>query len=460
MKTPVVAIVGKPNVGKSTFFNRLAGARVAITCEEEGTTRDRIFRHIVHPQMDFLLVDTAGLRFDKPSGEEENLEVNIQKQTRLAIEEADLIFFMVNHHEALTAQDYQATELLRVASNKKPVLLVINKCDHSVSESELASYYELGLGDPYPVSAVHNTGIDPLVRATVKILKERHFLVKKDPQYKKAEKQDRSHPQVALVGRTSVGKSSLINALLNEEKRIVSPTPGTTRDSADSLIRHQNKDYNFIDTAGLRKRGKISQKADYYSFLRALTTIDLCDVALLVLDSSRPIARQDQQIADMIVSSGKGLILLINKWDIKKENSGKDEDRRARYIRTLQRVFPFLSWAPLIFVSAVTKKNLRHIFEQIDGVCAEREKRIPTARLNQFVEMVLEARQPPGTGKGRPKLLYATQAETRPPRFVFFVNKKKNFQSTYLRYLENSLREQFGFTGTSIGIKLQERRSE
>ncbi len=455
MKIPIVTIVGKPNVGKSTFFNRLAGSRIAITNEEAGTTRDRIFYKMEHPEMDFFLVDTGGLEFEKKA--DLDIEDDIQKQARIAIDESDLIIFMVSQKEDLTGYDFKAAEHLRKESNKKTIILVSNKCDHPVTPDELASLYELGLGDPHPLSALHNTGIEGLMNDIVKHLKERHFLTKNSKAYKETEKFDESHLNIALVGKTNVGKSSIINALLNQDKLIVSHIPHTTRDSTDTLIRHEGKDYNFIDTAGMRRKGKVGRGIDHFSVLRALSSIGRCDVALLVIDSSKEISHQDQQIANTILKEGKGLILLANKWDLKKDPDQSEKERRAGYISHLQKKFQFLSWAPVIFTSAVTKKNLRQVFDQLKIIIKERHKRISTAKLNNFVEEMVEKHKPTGTKSVSPKLFYVTQTDVSPPRFVLFVNKKKYFHFSYLRYLENRLREQFGFTGTPLMMEYREK---
>ncbi len=439
------------------LFNRLSGTRQAITTEEAGTTRDRIFFHVENPEMDFFVVDTGGLEFEKKA--DESIEDNIQRQAEIAIEDSDFILFMVNHKEGLTTADFKAAELLRSKANKKPIRLIVNKCDHPVTDAELAYVYELGLGDPLGISALHNTSIDRLTREVIKGLKDRHFLTKSDPDYKKEEKYDKTHLNVALAGKTNVGKSSIINALLNQEKLIVSDTPHTTRDSIDSLIRHEGKDYNFIDTAGMRRRGKVGTGIEHFSVLRTLASIDRCDIALLVIDSSEDVTHQDQQIVSTILKANKGLVVVANKWDIKDEDEDKEEKRRAKYIRHLQYKFPFLSWAPVIFTSAKTKKNLSKIFEQVEVIDKERKKRVSTAKLNHEVDKFLEKHKPTGTKKINPKLFYVTQVDVNPPHFVMFVNKKKYFHFSYLRYMENQLRESFGFNGTPIKLGFREKES-
>jgi len=462
MKIPIVTIIGKPNVGKSMLFNRVVGSRLAITTEEAGTTRDRIFFKVVHPEIDFFLVDTGGLEFEVRN--DSDLEGNIQKQTRIAIEESDLVLFMVNNKEELTSDDLKAAELLRKTTNHKSIILIVNKCDKPIDKNELADMYKLGIGAPFPVSALHGVGIDTLVKEIIETLKARHFITKKDKLYKESVNFDESHLNIALVGKTNVGKSSIINALLNQDKLIVSDIPGTTRDSIDSLIRHQGKDYNFIDTAGMRRRGKVGTGIEHFSVLRTISSIERCDVALLVLDSTTSIAHQDQQIANTILKAEKGLIVIANKWDVKPPDSidkshkpDYEDKRKTSYIHHLQNKFPFLSWAPVIFTSAVTKRNLSLIFDQVEIVAQERQKRVTTAKLNSFVAQITEKHKPTGTKNVSPKIFYATQVDVNPPKFMFFVNKKKYFHFSYIRYLENRLRESFGFTGTCVSIGFQEK---
>jgi GTPase len=457
MKTPIITIVGRPNVGKSTLFNKIIGSRVAITAEEAGTTRDRLFHKVVHPVIDYYLVDTGGLEFGKAEGTIEN---DMQTQSRIAMEEGDLILFVVDSKEGIQSQDYQAAELLR-RHVKKPVFLVVNKCDDFLDETRLAEFYELGLGQPHQVSAMHKIGIDILVDEIILSLKERHFVTKKDKAYAKMLKLEGGHIQVAVVGKPNVGKSSMINAILNKEKLIVSEIPGTTRDSTDSLVKHKGKEYNFIDTAGLKRPGKTDRGIEKFSALRSMASIERCDIALLVLDASLPISHQDQAIASYITEAGKGLIVLANKWDIKPEEStATEEERRNIYVSRLKRRFPFLSWAPVVFTSAVTKKNLPMVFEQLDQISQERKKRITTAQLNAFLQQLVHDHAPTGKGRVRPKIYYITQPETEPPLFIVFVNKEASFHFSYIRYMENRLREKFGFTGTAIRIEYRERTRE
>ncbi len=453
MKIPIVTIVGRPNVGKSTLFNKLAGRRIAITADESGTTRDRIFHRVQHDVMDFFLVDTGGLEFGKG---ETSIEDDMQTQARVAIEEGDIVLFVVESKTGLQPQDHNAAELLRKKTNKN-VLLIVNKCDQTLNEVELAEFYALGLGEPYQVSAMHKVGLEGLMDQILKKLKERHFLSKDSEAYQRLLKQESLNPNIAVAGKPNVGKSSLINALLNKNKLIVSDVAGTTRDSTDSLVLYEGNSYNFIDTAGLKRPGKTATGIEHFSALRSMASIEHADIALLVLDTSKALSHQDQVIASYIAQAGKGLIILANKWDLKDEEDPKEEERRSQYIFQLKRKFPFLSWAPVIFTSALNKKNLHAIFPQIEVIMTERQKRIPTAKLNSFMDKLIMEHPPTGKGKVKPKIYYITQAEIEPPQFIVFINKKSNFHFSYRRYIENRLREQFDFLGTPIKIEYREK---
>ena len=304
---------------------------------------------------------------------------------------------------------------------------------------------------------MHRTGLDMMLGQIVKQLRFQHFIMKDDPMHKVNLKRSQKHRNIAMVGKPNVGKGSLINALLNKEKLIVSDVPGTTRDSTDSLISHQEKQYNFIDTAGLKRPGKTKMGIEKFSSLRSMASIERSDIALLVIDTSHPISHQDQQIANYILKAGKGLVILANKWDLKKDEKATEEKHRAAYLGHLRKKFPFLSWAPAIFTSAVTKKNLHHIFDQIEVILKERKKRITTAKLNTFVRQLIEEHAPTGKTRIRPKIYYITQPEIEPPRFIIFVNKKSAFHFSYLRYIENRIREKFDFVGTAVKLEYREK---
>jgi len=463
MKVPIITIVGRPNVGKSTLFNKIIGSRIAITTDEPGTTRDRIFYKVEHPEIDFFLVDTGGLDFGKGDN---TIESDMQLQVRVAIEEADLILFIVDSKTSLTGDDFKTADLLRKKAGGKPVFLVANKCDRALEDAELAEFYKLGLGEPHQVSALHRTGLDGLLGEIVETLRKRDFVMKGSKLDKLEDRLVERHRNIAIVGRPNVGKTSIINALLNKEKLIVSEIPGTTRDSTDSLIQHKSKNYNFIDTAGLKRPGKTKMGIEKFSALRSMVSIERCDVTLLVIDTSEPIGHQDQQIANYILKSGKGLIILANKWDIplsEMDSEGEAKDSKATtklkdtYISKLRSKFPFLPWAPVIFTSAVTKKNLHQIFEQVEIILEERKKRITTSKLNNFVEQLIINHAPTGKTHTKPRIYYITQAEVNPPHFIIFVNKKRAFHFSYLRYMENRIREKFQFTGTPIVLEYREK---
>ncbi|MBU0577355.1 ribosome biogenesis GTPase Der, partial [Patescibacteria group bacterium] len=383
---------------------------------------------------------------------------DMQLQARVAIEEADIILFVVDARIDLGEGDYEAAELLRKKAGSKPVFLVANKCDNHLEDSELAEFYRLGLGEPHQVSAMHRTGLDMMLGKIIEQLRLQHFIMKDDPMHKVDLKRSGKHRNIAMVGRPNVGKSSLINALLNKEKLIVSDIPGTTRDSTDSLISHKEKQYNFIDTAGLKRPGKTQMGIEKFSSLRSMASIERSDIALLVIDTSEPISHQDQQIANYILKAGKGLVILANKWDLKSEDDAEEEKkRRLNYIARLKKKFPFLPWAPVIFTSAITKKNLHHIFDQIEVILKERKKRITTAKLNTFVRQLIEEHAPTGKTQFKPKIYYITQPEIEPPKFIIFVNKKSAFHFSYLRYIENRIREKFEFTGTAVKLEYREK---
>lgn len=449
MKTPLVTLLGRPNTGKSTLFNRLAGARIAIESEVPGTTRDRIFVKVETPDLDFFLVDTGGLEFDRKKS---SLEGEVKRQAELAAKEADLILLVVEGNKEGAAEDREVVDFLRKKVDKKSIILLANKCDKPVSKEELASLYKLGLGDPFPVSAIHNRGITELEEKIIKILKGQKFL--KAPEPKEA------GLKLALLGKPNVGKSSLINTILGKPRLIVSAVPGTTRDATDTVVTYQKRPYNFIDTAGLRRQAKRERGLEELSVLRTLRAIERCDIALLLLDATESPSHQDQQIANLILEAGKGLILIVNKWDLLKKRSTSSEPERNRWIHALQIQFPFAPWAPVIFTSAVTRENVEQIFSQIETVRQERAKRISTGSLNRFMEQITRGFRPAAGGRGIPKIFYLTQIGVEPPTFVLFVNKKKNFHFSYLRYLENRLREHFGFIGTPIKLLFREKVSK
>lgn len=443
---PIVAIVGRPNVGKSTIFNRLIGKRHAIIAHEAGTTRDRIFRPCEFNELECMLVDTGGIEDPKDGG---TIEDNIQRQAEIGIKDADLILFTVDGIASLTSDDFKAADILRKSDKK--VLLVVNKCDTpQISEAEIANVYQLGFGDPIKISAIHKLGVDELKNTIEKTLKGLGF---KKKSMKKEEILDEETIKISLLGRPNVGKSSLFNALIGKEKVIVSNIPGTTRDSIDTDLEYEGKKFKLIDTAGLRRRGKIEVGIEKFSSLRSVTALERSDLACLLIDGEEGVAAQDCHVAQHILEQEKGLIIVVNKIDLFEAG----EEQRDKMVRVLRRKFSFVPWAPVLFISAQNKKNIEQIFKLAEKIKEEREKRIPTSELNNIIQQIVSKHHQTTIGRNNPKILYTSQVANNPPVFALVVNNPKNFHFSYLRYLENQLREQYGFNGTPIKLKLKTR---
>jgi GTP-binding protein len=432
---PLIALVGRPNVGKSTLFNRLIGKRFAVISQEAGTTRDRIYQNIKFDNIEVTLVDTGGLSY----GKKESLEADIQTQAHLAIEEADIIYFVVDAHHSLTIDDFAAADILR--KSKKEIIFVANKYDGKEAIDRLMELYEIGFGEPLAVSAIHNRGIDELIHQTTKILKKLPASKLKTP------KEEKDSVHISFLGKPNVGKSSLINALLGEDRVIVSDIPGTTRDATNTHIIFNDKKYTLIDTAGLRKRGKIGKGIEKFSSLRCFQALDQSDIALLILDFDEGISKQDMHIAGYILDAKKGTIIIVNKTDLAEDEKGRD-----KFLSMARRKFSFLPWAPLVFVSALKKKNITKIYELADEIVQERKKRIPTGELNNFVKKIIHKHIPSGTKRIKPKIFYVTQTNINPPEFVFFVNDANALHFSYRRYLENEIRKEYGFGGTALNL--------
>lgn len=425
----MVAIVGRPNVGKSTLFNRLVGGRIAIVEDVPGVTRDRLYHDTDWQGYEFTLVDTGGIT-DKPEG----LETEVRKQAEQALSEADVILFLVDAREGLTADDFAIADILRRA--ERPVILVANKVDNFEDLSILQEFYRLGLGDPFPISAAHGLNIGELLDKIVELLP------------RKIEEESRQGTRVAIVGRPNVGKSSLVNRLLGEERVIVSEIPGTTRDAIDTYFRRGDKEYILIDTAGIRRRSRILETTERYSVQRAFKAIDRADVVLLVLDATEGVTEQDKKIAGYGHQRGKGAIIVVNKWDlIPKDSHTLDHYRKG----VLQELY-FMDYAPVLFISALTGQRVHQVLPTVDEVIAQARHRVSTGLLNSVIqESVLLT--PPPTVKGRAaKIYYATQVDVQPPTFVFFVNDPEAIHFSYRRYLENQLRQAFGFQGTPLRL--------
>ncbi len=429
MKKPVVAIVGRPNVGKSTLFNRLVGRRVAVVADTPGVTRDRLYQDVEWEGRKFTLVDTGGLFLEDPVFGEK-----VEEQVARALEEADVVVFLVDSRAGPTVEDERIARML--LKNKKNVVLAANKVDNFRESGGVYSFLSLGLGEPVPISALHGTNVDVLLDAVVALL----------PPEAPGE-EDSCGPRVALAGRPNVGKSSLINALLREERLLVSDIPGTTRDAVDTVLRAGEKCYIFIDTSGIRRKSRVAPGVERYSVARALRAIDRADVVLLVLDASEGVVEQDKKIGGYILEAGKGLVIVANKWDLVK----KDAKRAEAFAQEAHLELAFLtSFAPLLKVSALTGEGLGKILKTVDLVAAEQEKRISTGRLNSWLAEVVAVSPVPAAGGREVKIYYTTQVGVKPPTFVFFTNNPDGIPPSYRRYLEHQLRRAFGFTGTPV----------
>ena len=436
-RKPTVAIVGRPNVGKSTFVNRLVGSRHSIVDDLPGVTRDRIYFDVEWQNKPFTVIDTGGII----PGDEDDIMVSIFDQAKLACEEAEKIIFIVDGRDGLNPIDYDIANILRQSG--KPIFLAVNKCDNPESLLMTSEFYALSLGDPIGISALHGSGgVGDLLE-----------IVTEDFEVFEAEEEDK-RIRIAIVGRPNAGKSSIVNALLNTDRVIVSDVSGTTRDSIDSYVTYKDKEFIIVDTAGIRKKSKVDYGVEKFAVDRAIRSIRECDVALLVIDAKEGISDQDKKISSIITESGKGLIVAINKWDL-------IEDKKANTLNKFEKELnvdiPLLSFAPKIFISAVTKQRLSQIFEESEKVYEQCVKRVSTGLLNKVINEAY-ALNPPTSFKGkRLKIYYVTQAKTQPPTFVLFVNNEELLKDSYKRYLENKLREAFGFFGTPIRISVRER---
>jgi GTP-binding protein len=443
MTKPIVAIVGRPNVGKSTFFNRLIGERRAIVEDIPGTTRDRLYGDTFWNGREFTVVDTAGILF---GGEDPTLpEAEISRRTRAqaehAIAEADAIIFMVDGRDGLTSADAEVAAILRTTS--KPVVLAVNKCDSQERMLDAVEFYALNLGDPIPMSAFHGLGTGDVLDRLTEYFPPKTF-----------DQAEERHLRVAIVGRPNVGKSSLLNRLLGQERSVVSPIPGTTRDPIDTTIVYHGEPITLIDTAGIRRAGKIERGIEKYSVLRTLRAIERCDVALLLIDASEGVTAQDTHIAGMVIEAKKGLILVVNKWD----TIEKDSHTYYEFQDQVREAFKFADYAPIVFVSALTGQRVPYVLDYAREVYAQRQKRIPTGELNNFLREVMLQQPPMAVKKGAHlRLYYAVQPQVEPPVFLFFANDGDLVHWSYARYLENRLRERYGFQGTPIVIVFRSR---
>jgi len=432
----IVAIVGRPNVGKSALFNRIAGRRLAIVEGEPGVTRDRIYAECQWQGRRFILVDTGGIDF----GAREGFAALARRQAELAVEEADVILFVVDARDGLVAPDQEVAGALR--RSQKPVLVVANKVDHRRLVPQAAEFYALGLGEPLPVSAEHGLGIADLLDRMIQLLPAGG-----------EEDEAEDEVRVAVIGRPNVGKSSLVNRMLGEERSIVTEIPGTTRDALDSHVTRDGIRYTLIDTAGIRRRSRIEEPVERYSVIRALRAVDRADVCVLLLDATELVTEQDKRIAGYAHEAGKGMIIGVNKWDLVE----KDDKTADRFEEQIREQLGFLQYAPILFLSAKTGQRVHRVFELAHYVANQHALRISTGRLNEVLHQATMRLEPP-TDKGeRLRIYYGTQSGVKPPTFVLFVNEPKLMHYSYLRYLENQLRENFGFVGTPIRFRLRKR---
>ncbi|MBE7710326.1 MAG: ribosome biogenesis GTPase Der [Cyanobacteria bacterium SIG32] len=439
-RKPIVAIVGRPNVGKSTFVNRLAGARNSIVDDLPGVTRDRIYFDVEWQNKIFTVIDTGGII----PGDEDEIMLSIFDQAKIACEEADKIIFLVDGKDGVNPVDYDIANILR--QTDKPVYLAVNKIDNPNSQYMTSDFYSLAIGEPIGISALHGSGG---VGDLLEIITE-DFEVDENPTDDKTIK-------IAIVGRPNAGKSSIVNAVLNEDRVIVSNVSGTTRDSIDSRLNYKDTEFVIVDTAGIRKKSKVDWGVEKFAVDRAIRSIRDCDIAVLVIDATEGISDQDKKISSIITEAGKGLIVAINKWDLiedKKSNTINQFDKK------LANDIPFLDFAPKIYISAVTKQRINQIFDKAIEVYAQCTKRVSTGLLNKVINEAYTLNPPQSVKNKRLKIMYTTQINTQPPMFVLFANDADLLKDHYKRYLENKLREAFGFFGTPIRISVRERKEK
>ena len=440
MSKPVVAIVGRPNVGKSTLFNALAGEMISIVKDTPGVTRDRIYADVTWLDKEFTMIDTGGIEPDS----KDIILSQMREQAQIAIDTADVIIFITDVKQGLVDADSKVADMLRRSG--KPVVLVVNKVDNfDKYMADVYEFYNLGIGDPVPISAASRLGLGDMLDIVAENFPEGSA---------QAEEDDR--PRVAIVGKPNVGKSSIINKLLGENRVIVSDIAGTTRDAIDTEILHNGKEYIFIDTAGLRRKNKIKEELERYSIIRTVTAVERADVVLMVIDATEGVTEQDAKIAGIAHERGKGVIIVVNKWDAIEKN-----DRTMReYESDIRQVLSYMPYAEIMYVSAATGQRLNRLYDMIDMVIENQTLRIATGVLNEIMTEAVAMQQPPSDKGKRLKLYYITQVAVKPPTFVIFVNDKELMHFSYTRYLENKIREAFGFRGTSLKFFIRERKEK
>ena len=438
MSKPIVAVVGRPNVGKSTLFNALAAENISIVKDTPGVTRDRIYADVTWLNHNFTLIDTGGIEPD--SGD--IILSQMREQAQIAIDTADVIIFMTDVKQGLVDSDGKVADMLR--RSKKPVVLCVNKVDsYQKFIADVYEFYNLGIGDPMPISAANRQGIGDMLDEVVK-----HF-----PEGSDEEEED-ERPKIAIVGKPNVGKSSIINKLTGENRVIVSDIAGTTRDAIDTDIVYNGREYVFIDTAGLRRKNKIKEELERYSIIRTVSAVERADVVLMVIDATEGVTEQDAKIAGIAHDRGKGIIIVVNKWDAIEKNDKTIYEFQNKIKETLA----YMPYAEMVFVSAVTGQRLPKLFETIDMVIENQTLRIATGVLNEIITEAVALQQPPSDKGKRLKIYYTTQVSVKPPTFVIFVNDKQLMHFSYTRYLENKIRDTFGFKGTSLKFIIRERK--
>lgn len=440
MSKPTVAIIGRPNVGKSTFFNYIVGHRISIVQDEPGVTRDRIYADANWRGTDFTLIDTGGLELDS----EDTITNQMLEQANIAINIADVIIFLTDIKQGVTATDKEIAIILK--KSKKPIVLVCNKADNfGKTTDDIYEFYNLGIGEPYPMSSANALGIGDVLDAVFE-----HFPEKKD------DENEDEIIKVAIIGKPNVGKSSLLNTILGENRSIVSDIAGTTRDAIDSYYENEHGKYVFIDTAGIRRKSKVSDSIEKFSVMRTLLAIERADVCLMLIDAQEGVTDQDAKIAGEAHEAGKGIILVVNKWDAVE----KDMYTTEKFKKDIRNKLSYLNYAPIMFISAKTGQRVEKIYELVNNIANNNAMRISTAMLNEVINEAIAVIQPP-TDKGkRLKIMYITQASTKPPTFVIFVNNKNLFHFSYQRYLINQLRSTFGLEGTPIRLVIRERKEK
>ena len=438
MSKPIVAIVGRPNVGKSTLFNKLGRQRLSIVDDMPGVTRDRIYMDAEWLNHTFTMVDTGGIEFD----ESNVILKSMRQQAQIAMDEADVIVFVVDGRVGLTSADEEVARLLR--KSKKPVVLCVNKIDSPKQEMGIYEFYSLGLGEPIGISASNAMGLGELLDAVVASFPD-----------EKDEEKDEDEISIAVIGRPNVGKSSIVNKILGEDRVIVSNVPGTTRDAIDTHFTRDGQKYLLIDTAGMRRRGKVDEPVERYSVMRSLRAIDRADVVLMMLSAPEGVTDQDKKIAGYAHESGRGVVIIVNKWDIYPD---KDDKSTLRFTDEVREQLGFLQYAPVLYASALTGQRVPRVLELVKYVAEQQNMRIKTSVLNQLIRDAMAVNPPPMHRGRQLKILFMTQTEVEPPKFIIFVNEPDLMHFSYLRFIENRLREQFGFEGTPIQLIVRKRK--